>query len=214
MSVEKVSKIYQEAYLKHGYSLNAIFIPKGRQKERFEVLTQQINPKKKFSILDYGCGLGHLKQYLDNNFHDFHYTGADIVSEFIEENKKRYENAVFKKITTYQEIGENYDFIVLAGVFNILYQETLAEQQKIVRETLIHLFNQTNDVLSVDFMTDEVDFQQPTAYHQNPIEIYKFATQNLSKRVILNQSYMPYEFTIHIFKDDTIMRPDNIYQPL
>ncbi len=214
MDFEKVSQIYQEAYNQHGYSLNSIFIPKGRQKERFDVLTQQIKDVESFNVLDFGCGLGQLFTYMQHKFSDFSYVGVDIVPQFVAENTIRYEKANFLHIKDYKEIVTKYDYIISAGVFNLLYKDSKIEQFNIVQETLTHLFAQTNKVLSVDFMTDQVDFQQSTAYHQNPTQIYEFATQKLSKRVIIDQSYMPYEFTIHIFKDDTVLRPDNIYYPL
>jgi len=39
--------------------------------------------------------------------------------------------------------------------------------------------------------------------------MYRFVRDNLSRRLTINQSYMPYEFVA--FKDSTIVRPQNIY---
>ena len=36
----------------------------------------------------------------------------------------------------------------------------------------------------------------------------------LSPRLAIDQSYMPYEFTITLWKDSTIRRPENLYAPV
>jgi cyclopropane fatty-acyl-phospholipid synthase-like methyltransferase len=207
--MDEVIKQYREQFQKHGNSINSLFIPKGRQKERFDSLIREF--KNDFSILDYGCGLGHLKAYLDNKFTNFKYTGVDIVNEFIEQSNQNYNKANFYLINSVQDIKENFDHIVAAGVFNMLYDKDIVKHKKIVFDTISYLFSITNKSLAVNFMTDQVDFIQEGAYHQNILEIYSFITENLSKRLILDQSYMPYEYSVIIFKDQEILRPDNIY---
>jgi hypothetical protein len=63
-------------------------------------------------------------------------------------------------------------------------------------------------------MSDQVDFEAPDAYHQNIFEIYNFSFNNLSRRINIDQSYMPYEYTIHIFNDSEIIKPDNVFRPI
>ena len=55
--------------------------------------------------------------------------------------------------------------------------------------------------MSVDFMTDDVDYQSAGSYHQNVGEIYRFARRELGKRVIVDHSYLPYEYSLTVFKD-------------
>jgi hypothetical protein len=62
-------------------------------------------------------------------------------------------------------------------------------------------------------MTDDVDFVQDGAYHVAPDDVLSFVRQTMTKRLQLDQSYMPYEFTVVAFRDDAIVRPDNIYSP-
>ena len=69
----------------------------------------------------------------------------------------------------------------------------------------------TKKSVSVDFMTDSVDFIQDGAYHQNVADFLNFITTNLSKRCIVDMSTFPYEVTFTIFKNEEIIRPDNIY---
>jgi len=208
--VDKVIDMYRDAYRQFGNAKEAVLWPKGRQKERFDVLTSPIKSAN-FSILDYGCGLAHLKKYLDAAYHSYTYTGVDIVSEFIAENSQNYPNDTFAHIRSHDEILERHDFVVISGVFNILYETSYEQQWDYIQKVLEHLFSLTDVCLSCNFMTDNVDFTQQDAYHQNIPQLYQFITSKLSKRFVIDQSYMPYEFTVHVYKNQEIVRPDNIF---
>ena len=210
MMIDNVKKQYQDAYIKHGNSLEAVFIPKGRQLERFSSLLTYVK-KESFSILDYGCGLGQMADYVKQKFPQADYSGVDIVEDFILENKSKYDFGKFEIISDCYDVKDNYDVIAAAGVFNLLYVKDKAQHQKIIYDNLSHLFSKTNDLLSVNFMTDQVDFIQDGAFHQNVNKLYDFAKKNLTKRVAIDESYMPYEFTFHFFKGQSIQRPDNVY---
>lgn len=209
--MDKVKRQYQKAYNKHGNSLQSVFIPKGRQRERFDSLLRYVDAEQ-FSLLDYGCGLGQLALYIKERFPLASYHGVDIVDEFISENKQNYSETSFSLIKDCFDLDQQYDVIIAAGVFNLLYVENIDEHQKIVFENLKHLFSKTNYILSVNFMTDKVDYIQEGAFHQNVMSLYEFAKSELTKRIALDESYMPYEFTFHFFKDETVLKPDNIYK--
>jgi trans-aconitate methyltransferase len=209
--MDNIIKQYKNSFAEHGNSPNSVFWPKGRQAERFKALTQQIATEN-FSVLDFGCGLAHLRNYLTDHFSNQNiYTGADIVDDFIQENKKNFPKDTFTLIQSHKDISEEYDYIVSSGAFNMLYTDNIKDHKEIIFDILSHLFSKSKIYLSVNFMTDAVDFIQPGAYHQNIPELYDFITKNLSKRVVIDQSYMPYEYTVTIFKNQNILRPENIY---
>jgi SAM-dependent methyltransferase len=208
----RVRDIYRQAFREHGNSVRAVFWPRDRQEIRLGALTRFI-AEDGFSILDYGCGLAHLKPLLARRFTSFSYTGVDLVDEFVEEDRRQYPDATFRRITTFRDVGETFDHIVLSGVFNMLYDDDPTLQARLIRETLRHLFDHCTISLAVNFMTDRVDYRQPSAHHQNPEDICEFVRQELSPRLIIDQSYMPYEYTVTVFRDSVITRPDNIYRP-
>lgn len=205
--------MYKDAFSKYGDSNKSVFWPKGKQENRFEALCQKIDKRETFSILDYGCGLGDLYKFLDIKFDSFHYTGVDIVDEFVSFANEKYidtSNAHFYKINNSLEVIEDYDYIVASGTFNVLFKDTFEEHFEILKNTFANLFNKTNIYLAINFLNKDVDYIQDGAYHQDVIELYNFVVKHLSKRVIIDQSYMPYEFSIIIYKDQAIN--ENIYQ--
>lgn len=216
IDVGEVADLYEAAYQEHGRSLSAIFIPKGRQKERFDALTRPITGEG-FTILDYGCGFGHLKDYLDQKFTQYHYTGVDITASFIQDNIARFsgqKNSLFQQIASYKDVQGQYDYILSAGVFNLRYSNNPTLNKQFVYDSITHLFHCANTALLIDFMPADVDYMQESAYHQDVMEIYDFFRKNLTRRLILDQSYMPYEYCLIAFKDQDILQPDNIYREI
>ena len=209
--MEKVVKEYKKEYEKFGRDKKSLFIPKDNQGTRFKSITSHIH-QDGFSILDYGCGFGDLKIYLDERFEKYKYTGADIVEEFIKDNRSVYGDAEFLKIDNVHDIQSDYDYIVAAGVFNMLYVESEKEHQKLVFDTIKHLFEKSQVALSLNFLSPYVDFTQPGAFHQDDIKLLGFVRKNLSKRLVLDFSLMPYEYSITIFKKDDIDKERSIYK--
>jgi hypothetical protein len=102
--------------------------------------------------------------------------------------------------------------VLISGTFNIVEGDIDAHRKR-VEEALIHLFKLSRISLAVNFMTDEVDFMQADAYHVSPESVMSFVRHNLSRRLRLNQGYMPYEFTVIALSDDSVVTPDNVYSP-
>lgn len=204
---------YREAYARHGDSPSAVFWPRGRQQLRFDALTRHISGDG-FSVLDYGCGLAHLKPYLDTRFSRYQYCGADLVPEFVEAASRKYPDSQVRLVRSHDELSETVDHVVISGTFNIIEGGNAATYLAQVQDALAHLFGLCRASLAVNFMTDQVDYVQDGAHHVNVEEMYRFFRDHLSPRLLLDQSYMPYEFTIIALRNRGIVRPDNIYEPL
>jgi len=204
---------YREAFRRHGRSPAAVLCPKGRQHLRYAALTSHIR-REGFTLLDYGCGLGHLKAFLDSRYKEFRYFGVDVVPEFVAECATTFPGASFAEIRGHADVAGEHDYTVLSGVFNILYVPDREQHLRAVFDTLEHLFRHTAIALSCDFLSDQVDYQQPDAFHMGKAALLEFVRARLSPRYVLDHSYMPYEFALTVFRDQRITRPDNVFQAL
>jgi SAM-dependent methyltransferase len=208
----RVADVYGKAFRQHGRSVGSLLIPKGRQNERFAIHASAMHGRG-FSVLDFGCGFGDLKTFLDGRFEGVSYTGVDLMADFIQECQIIHgAGADFRQISSVTDIVQQFDYVIVCGTFNTLYADTREKHWEGVRAILRHLFALTRRVLSFDFMTDAVDYQAAGAFHLSPLEAYRFASQELSPRAVLNQSYMPYEYAVATYKDATILRPENLYR--
>lgn len=210
-NVDAMIASYRRTFSQYGDSPAAVQWPRARQDLRFHALTNHIRGEG-FSVLDFGCGLAHLKPFLDLRHTKYRYIGVDLVSEFIGAARLKYPAADFRLLSDHRDFVDRIDHVVASGTFNIVYGGGAEAHKVNVRSALTHLFSLCQRSLAVNFMTDQVDFRQPNAHHESVEDVYRFLRTQLSPRLILDQSYMPYEFTAVVFKDSEIMRPDNIYR--
>lgn len=208
-SMDEVVAAYQAAFAAHGPGPAAQLAPKGRFLERFGALTQAVPAEGEFSVLDYGCGLAYLHGYLAQHQARARYVGADAVPEFVAHNREAHPQASFHLARSPEAVPGDFDLVVASGVFNL---DTGPGHQAFVRASLVQLFAKAKHALAVDFMSSHVDYQQAGAYHEEPFALAAWAREALGPRLKLDLSYMPYEFTLVVYKDARIQRPGNVYE--
>lgn len=200
-NMRRMVSYYQAGYKRYGRSVEALGWLKGKQNLRFRNLSRHID-KQDFTVLDFGCGLGDLYVFLKKRYKQFRYLGVDLVGEFISDNNVFFqsEDALFKKIECYTDIVEDFDYVILSGVFNFLYDQSMLVHQATVFEIIEHLYNKSSVAFSTDFLSPYVDYKQQNAYHQDISSLLKHLPQKY-KCFELNHSYMPFEFSITIYKE-------------
>lgn len=207
---EEIKGMYVEALRCHGDSPASLLTPKGRSHLRYRAIKEQVN-KNGLKILDYGCGLGYLYDYLSKTKFSFEYTGIDMVPQFIDSCKLKYPKACFDLIDPTRPICGEYDIVFASGVFNLMTHDSEIISKEYALERIEYLFSITNEILVCDFLSSLVDFKQSKAQHFSPSEIVEFCSNKLSRRFKLRHDLLPYEMTLIVWKNDEIHRPDNIY---
>lgn len=190
----------------------SIFWTKDKQDMRFNTLLGEKFKSSGFSILDYGCGFCDLKMYLVKNYYLMKYHGCDINENFINIAKKEYDDDIFL-ISNVYDIRKSYDIILVSGTFNLLCIEDEIEMKNYVFQQLKYLFEKCNYMLTVNFLSHLTDeqYKYPDHFYINPLELYDFAINNLTKRVIINTGSLPYEITVKFFRDESIDKKLAIY---
>ena len=198
----EMQEYYKSLYNKHGYSPDALGWHKGNQFLRFYQLTNQWDLNNS-SILDIGCGFGDFNKYLQaNSILEYNYLGIDILEEFILEARSQHfqNNIEFIKgefLTT--DINKKVDFSIASGTFNVKIEGV--DCNDYIFANMKKMFEISNKAIAIDLLTDRVDYSHEHNFNYNPMKILEMA-YSLSKRVLLNNSYFPFEFAIIIFKDD------------
>jgi SAM-dependent methyltransferase len=205
----KMKDVYRESFKEHGVTPAALGCPKGRQNVRFDALSRFIKPMEQ--VLDFGCGFADLSAYLQERGIDVNYSGCDVMGEFLDAAIKKRPSDHFFSINIGDKLQEKYDSIICSGVFNFKYCDDNELHEKMVFDTLEMLFGSCKRQISIDFLSPHVDYILSNSHHQNISRLIDFISGKLSRRYLIDHSYMPYEYAVHIFKEDTIERPSNVY---
>jgi cyclopropane fatty-acyl-phospholipid synthase-like methyltransferase len=216
-SFKEIKKTYSDSFKEHGDSIKTIFTPKGRNDLRYSYIKEYVDKNTYLDILDYGCGLGYLCNYLSNNFKSFDYHGYDMVPEFIIKCKEKFKNSKninFSLVSPDETVPKNFDIVFASGVFNITSSNDKKKSKDYVFLKLKELFDSSNIMLICDFPSKYVDFEQDDAQHFSISEITDFCVENLSQKFIVRHDKFPYEFTLVAWKNGTIKRPENIFYGL
>lgn len=91
------------------------------QRLRFDALLDNIEYNGK-SILDVGCGLGNLLEYITEKNFDVRYTGVDILEKMIECAREKNLNGQFQCLDIFDSnpFGkESFDIVYASGLFNL-----------------------------------------------------------------------------------------------
>jgi len=106
------------------------------------------------------------------------------------------------------EFDTQYDIIVASGVFNFKLLEE--SNYQFIEAFMEKAFGMASEGIAFDFLSDKVDYQYAHTFHSSPSRILEMA-YGFSRNVMLNNSYMPFEFTVTVFKDDTFDPGDTIF---
>jgi len=199
-----LKKHYTDLFHEHGDSSNAVqYSDSKTQIKRFEIL-KEIDVKLN-SVIDIGCGLGHLYDYLSSE-QSIDYLGLDFVEEFIHQANKTHpeKNVNFKTFDIItEEIPLNYDYIMLSGVFN----NKMEDNWLFMKNTLKKMYNSANKGISFNAMSTYVDYQDESLFYVNPCKVFDFCkTEFGAKRITLRNDYLvkensvPFEFAMYIYK--------------
>ena len=206
---DKVIQRYSDRYDKFGYDPKTLGWDKGKQNLRFDILTSQFDLDGK-SIIDIGCGFGDLNKFLSTKNIDYFYLGIDIVEKLILEAEKKYSNGKigFKCGDFLKENVGLFDYAIGSGIFNFKLDNE--DNYTYIEQVIGKAFSIAKVGVAFDFLSDKVDFKYEHTFHSAPDKIlsmmYKY-----TRNVILRNDYMPFEFSIFLFKDDSFDKDDTIF---
>lgn len=208
----RVFDFYNGNYEKYGYSVKSLAWIKGKQNIRFDALTRFLDMNRHFSILDIGCGFGDINKFFHRkSIFDYTYHGIDLVEGMIIKANEIYENdenitfSCGDFLTSYQNDDvERYDYIIASGIFNFQMDEigNYDNVNNIMKKALD--LCRPKGAISFDFQSDKVDFfsDNGVSFYNSPEKILSIAYK-YSRNVILSNLYMPFEFSVTLFKDDS-----------
>jgi SAM-dependent methyltransferase len=202
--MKELKNHYKKLFSEYGNSANAVqYTDTKSQLKRFEVLSEidvQLN-----TVIDLGCGLGHLYDYLEIKEPGIEYLGLDFVEEFIEiaKNKSSVENVNFKLYDIENDtIPKGYDYVLLSGVFNNI----MVNNWEFMKLTLRKMFAACNKGIAFNAMSTYVDYFDESLFYVDPCKVFDFCKKELGAKVTLRNDYLikeksiPFEFAVYVYK--------------
>ncbi len=158
-------------------------------------------------ILDVGCGLGALYDFLKREGYKVHYTGIDIAPEMIKECQRRYPEAVFEVRDILQNpYKENsFDYVFLSGSVSL----RLHNHERYVRRMIYRMFSFAKVALSFNLLSARALLESRVfqlddlRYYPEPAAILQFC-HTLTPLINLRHEVAGWTFTMQLFKKQDI----------
>jgi SAM-dependent methyltransferase len=162
------------------------------QVKRFEVIAGSWDLNNK-SILDVGCGYGDLKDYLDNLYSNFHYTGIDQQPEFIVEAKQIYAgkpDTYFFQTDFTQAAFPKVDYVIASGALSYRSTDT-----RFIYQIIAKMYSAANGGVAFNLFDAGTFPDHPILVGHN-IEEIKCFCQTLCPQVRVITGYFDDDYTI------------------
>lgn len=174
------------------------------QHVRFEQLFKLIEVHQPFSINDLGCGLADYYEFLDSKNLQFRYHGYDVMTDMIEQAKKRLHersNAQLSLIKEASEIQLN-DFTIASGIFNIRFANSDEDWQRNIVATLSSINQKSKFGFAFNMLSlySDEPMRKSELYYGDPLFFFDYCKRNFSVNVSLLHDYGQYDFTIIVKK--------------
>jgi len=202
---------YSSRYLQHGYSPLTLGWDKGKQDLRYSILFEDYNLEGK-SILDIGCGFGDANKIIRQSTENYTYLGVDLVGELIEKAEELYAGS--SNIRFIQgnfldlDLNEKFDIVVCSGMFNFKLVDS--DNYTFIHRVIEKAVKYATEGVSCDFLSNKVDVQYEHTFHSDPSIVLNMA-YDFSRNVVLKNNYMPFEFSLGIFLEQSFSTDDTIF---
>jgi ubiquinone/menaquinone biosynthesis C-methylase UbiE len=202
----KIKNFYLRTFKKFGPSPKGVgWYNKIKTQKRYKNLLRLIkfyNNKRKYSLLDVGCGYGELINFC-NKKKILKYHGIDLVQEMIHYAKKKYHN--FSNFTFENKnlfsINKKFDYIICNGVFTL--RSSLSNRQMIsyVKKCINHIYKISKIGFAFNTMTYNVDFKSRRLFYPKKLLIENFLKKNLKiKEICIDEKTVDYEIFYFVKK--------------
>jgi SAM-dependent methyltransferase len=212
MKYKKIIEHYEECFKKFGDTPQGVDWTKDEQVEfRYNTMIELINFREKsfhitenVSLLDYGCGLSHLYEYIVKNNIDYvEYTGLEISNKFFEVSRKKFPDNKYIKGDILKDgdlLKNYYDYIIMNGVFtekrDLSYQDMFVYFEKMIEK----IYSYCNKGIAFNVMSKQVDWEIDTLFHVPMDDMANFLTKKISRNFVIRNDYGLYEYTVYLYK--------------
>ncbi|MBX9766197.1 MAG: class I SAM-dependent methyltransferase [Bdellovibrionales bacterium] len=214
MNEKRIKLYYQTKFAEFGVHPKSLGWNKGKQNIRFFELTKHFDLTASKTLIDVGCGFGDFNGYLRQRDYRLNkYIGVDIIPEFITAAREKWSGQGVEFIEgDYLQIPSlNADYIIGSGIFGHRLFDDDKDQYEFIRQTFKKSFSEAEIGISYDFLSDKTDYTTGSGdFHFSPSVILDMA-YTFSRNVILDNSCMPFEFSVTLFKDASFRRESIVF---
>jgi SAM-dependent methyltransferase len=172
---------------------------------RYRIMLEGIRPDwpRPLALLDFGCGLSHLKAYLDEHGPaGVTYDGLDLSAKYLECSRRKYPGTTYHHVDLMAPGASlpDYDFIVLNGLFNYKGEASQDEMWEYCSALLEKVWPHARLGIAFNVMSKYVDWEREDLFHLPLEQMAEFVTTRLSRHFSVRYDYGLFEYTVYVYR--------------
>jgi SAM-dependent methyltransferase len=206
---------YRSRWEEFGYDSRTLGWNKDCQWVRFDAAVEGVQTEEMESVLDVGCGFGDLLGFLRERGWRGRYFGVDLVEELVAEARREYaaDSAAEFLCADIHDAGALpvCGMAVALGLFN---HHVEGGNEPLIRDTIAAMWRASSSVVVCDFLSlsSDPDRRESRLHYHDPADAYRLGAA-YSKRVMIHHAYMPFEFQLKIWRDDSFETAAPVFAP-
>lgn len=210
MSYIDLVKYYEGCFEKYGDNNKGVDWPnEADAQKRYQIMLDivkydSINKSKEdVSILDFGCGLAHLYEYMIKHDINYKYFGMDMSDKFIQQYKAKHPSQDFYQCDILNEkfaFNNCWDYICVNGVFTEKRKMKYDEMFSYFKKMITKLYEMCNKGIAFNVMSKDVDWERDDLFHLPLSDLSAFLTKDISRDFVIRNDYGLYEYTTYVYK--------------
>ncbi len=197
---EKVIKHFSKLVEHHGNDVASLdWGRKESQELRFKVLSE-VGLKTCETVLDIGCGLAHLADYLESQGVTAQYTGYDITPAMVKQARQRRPDLDIMECDLLG--GElvkypTHDYVVSSGIFYLCKEKPLAFMDAMIRS----MYARCRKGVAFNSLSSLADEKGESEFYADPSDVLRLCLE-ISPKAIVRHEYMAHDFTVFLYRNE------------
>lgn len=201
--IDEVALYYSRKLAEHGATPQGVdWNGEESQKLRFAQLAQIVEPGRRYSVNDLGCGYGALFDFLHRQPEALDYCGIDVSAEMVNAAQARYLDHPSVRFITSSTPDRSADYGIASGIFNVRQERSDDEWRAYIEDVLCTLDNTSRRGFAFNCLTSysDADKMRSDLYYADPLWLFDYCKRSFSSQVALLHDYGLFEFTILVRK--------------
>ena len=173
------------------------------QQLRFDMLLNAVVLEGKL-LLDIGCGMGNLLEYLDSNKINVKYTGVDILESMIEYAECKKLKGEFCCVDVFDNeafTSRSFDIVYTSGIFNL----NLGNNREFLLKALKKMLEMAKEAIVFNLLHKDSPDREDKYYYYDPEEVRKLLEDFPGAgKVVIKEQYLNNDFTVVCYKKGAI----------
>jgi SAM-dependent methyltransferase len=207
-----ISEACEEDLLKYGDSFRGAGYTKSAEEaaQRYALMLAVIREvDEPVTVLDFGCGLAHLLDYIarDPRYRHVRYTGLDLSPKYLQAAKARRPEGVFLQLDVLESDDDlpEFDYVIMNGVFNFRGQVSEESMLQYWQRLSAVAFRHCRRGLAFNVMSTLVDWQREDLFHLSFDAMAQHVGQALSRHFLVRHDYGAYEYTTYVYRSPSVL---------